>query len=163
MMIKRLLIKVISVVFIAFSVHCTLDSDKDEEYEKELIKKAIENNIGWALTKDVDILYSCISQDENYLSVNPGPNIAEGFEAVKKKVETVWLNDAFKATHFEVKELKINLSRSGDTAWYFCYLDDFAEWNGTPGSWINARWTGTLEKREGMWRIVQMHISFPQN
>ena len=71
------------------------------------------------------------------------------------------MNPAFKATGFEVRELRITLSKSGDVAWYSAMLDDFGEWAGTPTAWINARWTGVLEKRVGHWVIVQMHFSFP--
>lgn len=56
--------------------------------------------------------------------------------------------------------LRVNLSRSGTVAWYSAKLDDFAEWQGQPVGWENARWTGVLEKREDRWRIVQMHFSF---
>jgi hypothetical protein len=27
--------------------------------------------------------------------------------------------------------------------------------------WVNVRWTGVLEKKEGKWLIRQMHFSFP--
>jgi len=62
-----------------------------------------------------------------------------------------------------VKDLRINLSRTGEAAWYSAILDDFNEWNGQPASWVNARWTGTLEKRNGQWVIVQMHFSSATN
>lgn len=52
-------------------------------------------------------------------------------------------------------------SRSGDVAWFFRMLDDVNEWKGQPASWIDTRWTGVLEKREGRWRMVQMHFSHP--
>jgi hypothetical protein len=39
-------------------------------------------------------------------------------------------------------------------------LDDVNEWRGQPANWMNTRWTGALEKRDGKWVIVQMHFSF---
>ncbi len=42
-------------------------------------------------------------------------------------------------------------------------LDDINTWKGLDFSWRNIRWTGVLEKREGQWKIVQMHFSFPLN
>ena len=35
-------------------------------------------------------------------------------------------------------------------------LDDFIEWNGQPANWVDARWTGVLEKREDRLVFVQM-------
>jgi hypothetical protein len=66
----------------------------------------------------------------------------------------------FKATHYKIWDLRINLSRSSDVAWYSCMLEDCAEIKGEPGCWKDTRWTGVLEKREGKWVIVQMHFSF---
>ena len=73
------------------------------------------------------------------------------------------LRDEFKATDYAVRDLRVNFSRLGDTAWYSCMLDDHAEWKGQPTGWDNARWTGTLEKRDGKWVIVQMHFSFAKD
>jgi len=42
-----------------------------------------------------------------------------------------------------------------------CMLDYINEWQGRPASWIDTRWTGVLEKRDGRWRMVQMHFSNP--
>jgi hypothetical protein len=75
-------------------------------------------------------------------------------------VEQVFMNDAFKATHFEIKNLRITLAEKGNTAWFSCLLDDFGEWDSQPSAWENARWTGVLEKRKENWVIVQMHFSF---
>jgi ketosteroid isomerase-like protein len=58
--------------------------------------------------------------------------------------------------------MRINISNSGDVAWYSAILDDFGEWNGKPTAWRNTRWTGVLEKRDERWVIVQMHFSFAQ-
>ena len=72
------------------------------------------------------------------------------------------MDPAFKATRFEVKNLRINLSESGTVAWFSALLDDFGEWQGEPVGWEDARWTGVLEKRDGRWAIVQMHFSFAE-
>jgi len=76
-------------------------------------------------------------------------------------VEKTWSSPDFKAISHEIKDLRINLSRTGDVAWFYCVLDDINEWKGEPASWLNVRWTGVLEKRDGKWVIVQMHFSNP--
>ena len=143
---------------------CSQTPEVDMEAEKAQIEEVIKASIGWAQTKDTDLLYNSFAQDENLFWFTPeAAGTTHGFDSFKKTVENVFLNDAFKAIRFEVRDLKINLSRSGDVAWYSCMLDDENEWNGLPASWLNVRWTGVLEKREGKWVIVQMHFSYGQD
>jgi hypothetical protein len=140
---------------------CGYSPEVSVEVEKERIEEVIKASIGWAQTKDTDLLYSCFAHDEELFWFTPeAAGTTHGFESFKRTVENVFLNDAFKALRFEVRDLRIILSRSGDVAWYSCMLDDENEWNGQPASWINVRWTGVLEKREGNWVIVQMHFSY---
>jgi len=73
------------------------------------------------------------------------------------------MTDAFKATDFAIRDLRITFSESDTVAWYSCYLDDHGEWNGQPGGWDNARWTGVVEKRNGKSVTVQMHFSFAKD
>jgi len=141
-------------------VSCAQAPEVNVEAEKARIEEVVKASIGWAQTKDTDLLYSCFANDEDLFWFTPeSAGTTHGFESFKQTVGNVFLNDAFKAIRFEVRDLKINLSRSGDVAWYSCMLDDENEWNGQPASWINVRWTGVLEKREGNWVIVQMHFS----
>ena len=129
------------------------------ENEKVLIENAINNSIGWAKTKDLDLLYGIIVNDSNFLEVHPDGKVVKGFDDFKK-AETFWMNPDFKAVRYQIKDLKINISESGSVAWWFCILDDINEWKGQPASWENTCWTGVLEKRDGKWRIVQQHFSF---
>jgi len=131
----------------------------DIDMEKALVEKAIHSSIGWAKNKDLNLLYSIISNDTNYIEVDPGHRVVKGFQDFKK-AENFWMNPDFKAIRYEIRDLKINFSKSGDVAWYFCMLDDINEWKGEPANWENTRWTGVLEKRNGNWIITQMHFSF---
>ena len=128
--------------------------------EKPIIEEVVKNSIGWALTKDTALLYSCFAHSDDLFWFAPeAGSVTHGFDNFKQTVEGVFMNDAFKAVRFEVRDMKINLSRSGEVAWYSCMLDDENEWNGQPVSWLNVRWTGVLEKQDDKWRIVQMHFS----
>jgi ketosteroid isomerase-like protein len=148
----------------ALSLTCTQNrqtQEVDVNAEKARIEQVIHSGIGWAQTKDTELMYSCYAHDEKLFWFTPeagGTN--NGFEDLRRTTEGFFLNPAFKAVRYEIRELEINLSRSGDVAWYHCYLDDENEWQGRPASWINVRWTGVLEKREGNWVIVQMHFSY---
>jgi ketosteroid isomerase-like protein len=128
--------------------------------EKGHIREVISASISWALTKDTELLYGCLAQDERFFIFHPdSKSTIRGFEAFKQHVERLFLNAAFKATSFEIKELDIHIAESGNVAWFACLLDDHGEWNGQPSSWINVRWTGILERRNDQWKIVQMHFS----
>jgi len=131
------------------------------EQEKIVITRVINDNIGWAMTKDLDLLYSTIKQDSTLLIINPDDSKIDGFAEVEETARTFWMDPRFKATHSAVKNVRITLSESGTVAWYYALLDDFGEWNGRPYKWENARWSGVLEKIHGHWVIRQMHISFP--
>jgi ketosteroid isomerase-like protein len=137
------------------------EPEMDREAEKAEIESVIRDGIGWALTKDTTRMYSLYAQDDALFWFTPeagGTN--RGFDDLRRTTETVFLDPRFRAVRSEVRDLVINLSRSGDVAWYHCYLDDENEWEGQPASWINVRWTGVLEKRERSWVIVQMHFSY---
>ena len=158
----RAIIINVSILAIVLAISCVKSSNKvtiDKATEIAEIEKAIHHSIGWAKNKDFKQLYSVIANDSDYIEVDPTPGLIKGFSDFKKN-ETFWANPDFKAISYEIRNLKISLSNSGDVAWYFCILDDINEWKGKPACWVNTRWTGVLEKREGHWVIVQMHFSF---
>ena len=131
----------------------------DRAVEITAIEKSIHAAIGWAKNKDFNLLYSVIADDSSYLEVDPDKGIIFGIDQFKKN-EAFWGSPNFKAIRYEIRDLKINVSRSGDVSWFYCVLDDVNEWKGRSASWMNTRWTGVLEKRDNRWRIVQMHFSF---
>ena len=134
------------------------------ETERLEVVKIIHDAIGWALTKDINRLFSIVAQDEDFFIYHPdSKSTIVGFDAFKALGERVWMRDEFRATDFAVKDLRLTFAELGNAAWYSCFLDDHAEWNGTPTGWDNCRWTGTLEKRAGQWVIVQMHFSFAKD
>ena len=128
--------------------------------DKAEIARAIDISIGWAMTKDRPLLESVIAHDPGLFIFHPGADdTVVGWDAFVPNFD-FWMNPAFKATGYEVRDLRVNLSRSGDVAWWSAILDDCGEWQGKPGCWKDTRWTGVLEKRDGRWQIVQMHFSF---
>lgn len=157
----KLILVLISSNFLLTSCN-QLTNDFNIDEEKQLVENAIHNSIGWAKNKDIGLLYSIIANDTNYIEVDPNDRIVKGFQDFRK-AEEFWMSDDFKAIHYDIKDLKINISNSGEVAWFFCLLNDINEWKGQPASWENTRWTGVLEKRENNWIIVQMHFSFASN
>ena len=132
--------------------------------DREEVKQAIQDAIGWALTKDLNRLFEIMAHDDNFFIFHPdSKSTITGFQAFREVAEKSWMNENFKATDFAVKELKVDFSQSGSAAWYSAYLDDHAEWKGQKIGWDNARWTGVLEKRNHHWVIVQMHFSLAKD
>jgi ketosteroid isomerase-like protein len=128
--------------------------------EKVVIEKCIRASIGWALTKDRPLLESVLAQDERLFLFQPdSKSTVIGWEQFVKGFD-FWMDPRFKAVQLEIRDLRIDLSRTGDVAWWACILDDLGEWDGRPIGWKDTRWTGVLEKRDGRWLIVQMHFSF---
>ena len=131
----------------------------NREAEIQEISRVIDSAIGWFKTKDFALMFTTFAQDSNFLEVHPDGKVVKGFEQFKKNSE-IFKNPEFLYVKHEIWDQKINLSRSGDTAWFFCMLNDISTWKGQPTGWENTRWTGVLEKREGRWVIVQQHFSF---
>ncbi|MCX6332857.1 MAG: nuclear transport factor 2 family protein [Bacteroidia bacterium] len=152
-----LIISIIVLLISCTNYNKEIKIDKTDEIT--LIKEVINGAIGWAKNKDFTVSDRIIANDSNYLEVDPENRIVRGFKEFKKN-EAFFADPRFRAVRYEIRDLKIDLSQSGTVAWYYCVLDDINEWDGQPASWMNTRWTGVLEKREGKWVIVQMHFSF---
>ena len=132
----------------------------DRARELAAVEQTIRDSIGWALTKDRPLLERVIAHDAELFIFHPdSKSTVVGWDAFAKNF-AFWMDPRFKATSFDVRDLRISFSRGGDVAWYSAVLDDLAEWDGKPTGWKNARWTGVLERRGGAWVIVQMHFSF---
>jgi ketosteroid isomerase-like protein len=125
-----------------------------------MIEEKIRASIGWALTKDRPLLESVMAHDERLFMFQPdSKDTIAGWEEFVKQFD-FWMDPRFKATTFDLRDLRIDRSRSGDVARWSCVLDDLGEWDGKPIGWKDTRWTGVIEKRDGEWVIVQMHFSF---
>jgi len=155
----------ISILFTGILILSSMCSNPDIVQERNAdiaeIAKTIDDCIGWVKTKDLDLLYSIVANDPDYLSVHPSDKIVRGFDQFKENVP-FWMSPDLKYVNHEISDLTINLSRNGDVAWFYCKLDDINTWKGQPANWENARWTGVLEKRDCKWVIVQQHFSFAE-
>jgi hypothetical protein len=140
----------------------TISQSFDPEQEEIIVEQVIHNAICWAMTKDTATLFNTFIPDSTLFIFSPdSASTSTGFQSIKDLAENVWMTDHFKALECNIKNLRISFSKGGDVAWYSCYLDDISEWDGRRSGWVNVRWTGVLEKREGKWLIMQMHFSFP--
>ncbi len=158
---KKPAIAIIPICLALGALLCPTTSAKaTQANEKAVIEKNIRASIGWALTKDRPLLESVLAHDDHLFMFQPdSKSTIAGWDQFAKQFD-FWMDPRFKATKFDIRELRINLSRSGDIAWWSCILDDLGEWDGKPIGWKDTRWTGVIEKRDRKWIIVQMHFSF---
>ena len=159
--VSRLAIVFFTPISILLCSHCQTGSKQvaDRSADSLAIGQAIHNCIGWAKEKDFDMLYSVIANDPGYLEVDPDGSVIRGIDNFRKN-EAFWGSPDFKAIRYDIRDLTISISKSGNIAWFYCILDDINEWKGQPASWEDTRWTGVLEKRDGKWVMVQQHFSF---
>lgn len=143
----------------AIDKHAAAAATGTPEAEKAAVAKVIHDAICWALTKDRALQESTMahSDDLAIFWINSDTTIFGWNQYVK--LFDIWMDPRFKATLTEIRDLRINLSRSGDVAWFTATLDDLTEWEGKQRGAKGIRWTGVLEKREGRWQFVQMHGS----
>jgi len=137
------------------------DDAPQSRKDAEAVEQAIHNVFGWAVRKDFQLFFQTIADDSSFISVTPYDRVKFGFADVQKDT-AFWGSPYFRAIRHEIHDLKINFSSSGDVAWFYCVVSDFNEWKGEPANWENVRWTGVLKKRNGTWRVVQQHFSYPK-
>jgi len=148
-----------AIISIMLASCCQNSKTKDHSAELVDIKNTISSCIGWFKDKDFDLLYSVVANDPNFREIHPTDKVVHGIDEFKKNAE-IFKYEGFQYVRHELKDLHINISKSGEVAWWYCLLDDINTWDGQPANWENARWTGVLEKRDGKWVIVQQHFSF---
>jgi len=123
------------------------------------INRILHDAFGWALTKDQALFESIFAKDEDFFTFYPdSKSTVRGWSQFEKYLNG-WMDPRNVAKGFEIRDLRIVVSRKGDTAWFSAIVDDEGEFDGKPWGAKNVRWTGVLEKRSGSWRICQQHMS----
>ena len=159
---KPLKITVITCIFIAFYTCAAMGQISpaaDTSGNYAAVKHTIEQSIGWAIEKDFEAMYKLWADNMFHFWLFSDSKIT-GLEDFKKHSE-VWKDPEFRGTSFAFKDLQIVFSRSGDVAWYSCYLDDCSSYKGKESCLKDVFQTGVLEKRDGKWVHVLMHGSYP--
>lgn len=131
--------------------------------DKEEIKRIINDSFGWALTKDRALFESIFTNADDFFTFYPdSKSTVVGWNQFTKYLDR-WMDPRNKALGYEIKDLRVVLSNSGDVAWFSAVVDDDGEFDGKPWGAKDIRWTGILERRGGKWVIVQQHMSEPND
>lgn len=127
--------------------------------DEQQIIKALHNSFGWALTKDRALFESVFAGDDDFFTYFPdSKSTVLGWQQFEKFLED-WMDPRSKATGYDIRNLRVVISKTGDVAWFSAIVDDEGEFDGKPWGTKDIRWTGVLEKRGGRWKICQQHMS----
>lgn len=139
----------------------TFNTVNNPHDELAAIEETIKASIEWAVRgKDTVLLYSTVIENDELFFFQPDSrSTVRGIEAFRAQTDDFFMRDDFKAIRVEIRDMRIHMSPSLQTAWYACILNDYNEFQGKPANWENVRWSGVLEKVDGSWRIFQMHFS----
>jgi ketosteroid isomerase-like protein len=135
-----------------------MTSSNDTEIKNE-ISRILHDAFGWALTKNQALFESIFSQDNDFFSIFPdSKSTADGWNQFEKFLDG-WMDPRNVAKGYDIRDLRIIISKNKDVVWFSAIVDDEGEYNGEPWGARNIRWTGVLEIRDGSWRICQQHLS----
>jgi len=123
------------------------------------ITKVIYDSFGWGLTKDRERFESIFAKDEDFFTYYPNStDTIVGWSQFEKLLDQ-WMDPRNKVIGFDIRDLRLVISRTGEVAWFSAVVDDEGEWDGKPWGSKGIRWTAVVEKRKGQWVIVQQHMS----
>ncbi len=123
------------------------------------IEKILHSSFGWALTKDRALFERIFTHEEDFFTFYPdSKSTVVGWDQFEKFLDG-WMDPRNVAKGYDIRDMRIFVSRSGGVAWFSAVVDDEGEFDGKPWGSKDIRWTGVLEKRDGAWRIVQQHMS----
>jgi ketosteroid isomerase-like protein len=131
----------------------------DATYDEQQIIKALHDSFRWAFTKDRALFESVFARDEDFFTYFPdSKSTVLGWQQFEKLLED-WMDPRSNATGYDIRNLRVVISKTGDVAWFSAFVDDEGEFDGKPWGTKDIRWTGVLEKRGGAWKICQQHMS----
>jgi hypothetical protein len=158
-MMKKQFITIFIVLLFSLIFTTRIASQEITSPDYKDVKIAIEQSIGWAIEKDFDAMFRLWADNMFHFWLFSN-SIVVGLDNFKTYAEQ-WKDPDFRGTRFEFKDLRIVFSRSGNVAWYSCFLDDCSSYKGKESCLENVFQTGVLEKRDGRWVHVLMHGSYP--
>jgi len=154
---KNFINLVIGVAFLLMSA-CT--QKVDIEAEKAKVKTVVDQLEQVLETEDMELFSKIMAHDTDMVAF--GTDTAEhvvGYEPLKEIIQKQ--NASFENTKLTVKDQVIKVNKSGNTAWFSAIVDWDVVAQGQAVNLQGSRVTGVLEKRNGNWVIVQLHVSIP--
>ncbi len=143
-----------------------LISCREEQKEVDIgaEKAAVENVLEKYVLANENQDFSLIEQiwaddDDIVLLGTDGDEKYKGWNQIKSAIQHQF--SEFEDTYISVLDQVIKLNSTGNTAWFSETLNYNFIYHGEAMSFEGIRFTGVLEKNEGMWEMVQGHLSIP--
>jgi len=129
--------------------------------EADAVRSVLESYVQAWNSLDADQYMSNFVRDVNLLIFNSNPAVTyQGWEKMNELVHQAF--QANRDPEIKFRDVRIQVSDSGDLAWLACYLDGHFTSGDKVNTMTGIRTTWILEKRDGLWRIVHSHWSLPE-
>ncbi len=144
-----------------FSASCTDEKPVcDPVAEKAAIKLALQKYVIANEARNISLISELWANDSAVLSIGTDRNdVLRGFDAVIEKFKEQYRY--FEDTYISATNIDIYVHPSCETAWF----SEVLQYNYTQGEkaieYTDLRFTGFLEKRNGVWVIMHTHLSAP--
>jgi ketosteroid isomerase-like protein len=126
--------------------------------EREIFR-ILHDSFGWVLTKDRALFESIFAKDDDFFTFYPdSKSTVVGWNQFEKFLDS-WMDSRNKSKRYDIRDLRIVISKTREVAWFSAMVDDEGEFDGKQWGLKDVRWTGVLEKRDGNWKICQQHMS----
>ena len=130
--------------------------------ETEAVKNVLEEYVMANENNDFNLIKQIWAPDSKIILF--GTNSDEkliGWNNIQKAIKKQFAN--FSHTYITVLHQDVNISKTGNTAWFAEILNYSFVYKGKARSYPGVRFTGVLEKRPDGWKLVQGHLSIPAN
>ena len=163
MIMKKILI---ILVIAAFAVSCCNESKKNDvavniDKEMENVALVLENYVIASEGQDIDLIKEIWAEEPDIAIFGTTSNEQLiGWEAISNTMQRQF--NASQETYISVRDQKININETGNTAWFSEVINYNYVYLGEAKTYEGLRFTGVLTKKNEEWRIVQSHMSIPE-
>ena len=123
----------------------------NDEHE---ITEILHDSFGWALTKDRALFESIFAKDDGFFTYYPdSESTVIGWNQFETFLDR-WMDPRNRAIGFDIRNLRIVVSKTGEVAWFSATVDDEGEFNGEPWGAKTFDGRGFLRNAVGAGRYV---------
>lgn len=142
--------------------HINHETMSNQTSPEAAVEAAIEQFFHAMDTQNLSLMERLVAHDANMVHIGTDEEeIWRGWEELWQATEEQF--EGLVSYEASIRDLTVNVARSGDVAWYAHLLDARITSNGRTVMWEGARFTGVFERRDGRWRMVQTHVSLPES
>jgi len=132
----------------------------DIEAEEAQVQSVLDQVVQANEAEDMALMAKITAQDEDIVQFGGAENQRfVGWEAFKEAMEKQFAG--VENMKVSLRDQVITVHHSGSVAWFSEIMDLDCLMQNKPVSLKGMRYTGVMEKRDGIWVIVQGHLSVP--